>query len=191
MSQISIRRCLSGVNAPGEAVYDTETREAAPGFEAVFYAHQHRITRVITRVIRDPGRAEEVAVEVFWKFWRTPKAHGPQAAGWLHRTAVRMSLNELRRQIRASRNEGLSSTTPDPPDPEQLLAVSQEQSHVRTVLASIRSRDAELLLLRSSGLSYDELATALELNAASVGKLLNRAQQSFRKEYVKRYGEKQ
>jgi RNA polymerase sigma-70 factor, ECF subfamily len=174
-----------------EAFYGAATHEASSGFEALFCAHHERITRVITRVIRDPSRAEEVAIEVFWKFWRTPKAHGPSAAGWLHRTAVHMSLNELRRHVRATRHEGHSAPTTGPPDPEQLLAASREQEQVRTVLACIKPRDAELLLLRSSELTYEELATALRLNPASVGTLLSRAQQAFRKEYVKRYGETQ
>jgi len=50
-------------------------------------------------------------------------------------------------------------------------------------------RQAELLLLRSDGHSYDELAGSLSLNPASVGTLLSRAKQAFRKEYVKRYSE--
>jgi RNA polymerase sigma-70 factor, ECF subfamily len=59
---------------------------------------------------------------------------------------------------------------------------------VRLVLAIIEARQAELLLLHSHGLRYDELASALDLNPASIGTLLNRAQQTFRKEYIKRYG---
>ena len=50
-------------------------------------------------------------------------------------------------------------------------------------------REAELLLLRSDDYSYDDLAKALAINAVSVGTLLSRAKQAFRKEYVKRYGE--
>jgi len=76
-----------------------------------------------------------------------------------------------------------------PPDPEQVRAAAEEQEHVRTVLAALKEQQAEILLLRSSGLSYDELAAALELNPSSVGTLLSRAQQAFRKEYVQRYGE--
>ncbi|HEX4137064.1 MAG TPA: sigma-70 family RNA polymerase sigma factor [Bryobacteraceae bacterium] len=168
---------------------ETSALQSSPGFEALFYGHHERITRMIARIIRDPGRAEEVAVEVFWKFWRTPKAHCSMAVGWLHRTAVRMSINELRRQARATRKEALAQTADDPHDPERIAAASQEQEHVRTVLAEIRRRDAELLLLRSSGLSYEDLAAALDLNPASVGTLLSRAQQAFRKEYVKRFGD--
>ena len=57
------------------------------------------------------------------------------------------------------------------------------------MLAALPRRQAELLLLRSDDGSYDELAAALSLNPASVGTLLARAKQAFRKEYVKRYGD--
>jgi len=68
-----------------------------------------------------------------------------------------------------------------------LLAAREEQQRVDVVLSVIERRHAELLLLRSHGLTYDELASTLELNPASVGTLLSRAQQAFRKEYVRRY----
>lgn len=163
--------------------------DATSEFEATFHAHHDRIARVIGRVIRDPGRAEEIAVEVFWKFWRTPKAHGPKAGGWLSRTAVRLSLNELRRQSRSARREATAGLPMPMPDPEQVHAAKQEKEHVQAVLAALHPRESELLLLRSMGLRYEEVAAALELNPASIGTLISRAQQAFRKEYVKRYGE--
>ena len=55
---------------------DPAAVESYSSFELLFYAYHERITRMIARIIRDPGRAEEVAVEVFWKFWRSPKAQG-------------------------------------------------------------------------------------------------------------------
>ena len=158
-------------------------------FESVFHAHYAPVARVIARVTRDPGRAEELAVEVLWKYWRTPLAQGEQAGGWLYRTAVRTALNELRRRVRSHQYERLADTTPGAPDPEQVRAAAEEKEQVRNVLAALDSRQAELLLLRSSGLSYAELASALELNPASVGTLISRAQQAFRKEFIKRYGE--
>ena len=60
---------------------------------------------------------------------------------------------------------------------------------MRLVLAALKPRHAEILLLRSHGLSYEELANSLELNPASIGNFVTRAQQAFRKEYVKQYGE--
>jgi RNA polymerase sigma-70 factor (ECF subfamily) len=164
------------------------TGEASFDFETVFHAHYDRIARTIARVIGDPARAEELAVEVFWKLWRNPQAMGEQSGGWLYRTAVRTGLNELRHRVRRTHYERLSDVAPRLPTPEEARAAAEEQEHVRLVLAAMDSRQAELLLLRGSGLKYEELAAALDLNPASVGTLVSRAQQAFRKEYVKRYG---
>jgi RNA polymerase sigma-70 factor (ECF subfamily) len=139
-------------------------------------------------VTREPARAEEIAVEVFLKWARTPGAQGEQAEGWLYRTAVRMGLDELRRRERRTRYEQLLSIVRRPPTPEEAWNLKQDQQKVQAVLSAIKPREAELLLLRSHGLSYEETAAALKLNPASVGTLIGRAQQAFRKEYVKRYG---
>jgi len=44
--------------------------------DEIFRAHYERIARVIGRVIHDQARAEEIAVEVFLKWWRNPQARG-------------------------------------------------------------------------------------------------------------------
>src|SRR5579872_6512859 len=164
------------------------TADAPFDFETFFYAQYERTARTIARIVRDPARAEELAVEAFWKLWRHPRAHGDKASGWLYRVAVRAALNDLRRQARSDHYEALSDAPPGSPTPEQAHAAAEEQRQVQTVLASMDSRKAELLLLRSNGLSYDELASSLRVNPKSVGSLLSRAQQAFRKEYIQRYG---
>jgi len=157
--------------------------------DEIFRAHYERIARVIGRVIHDQARAEELAVEVFLKWWRTPAAHGAQAEGWLYRTAVRRALDEWRRQARRHRFERLFGVVRESPaTPEQLYAGNAEQQRVRTVLAALDRRQAGLLLLRSQDLTYQEIAESLALNPAYVGSLLSRAQEAFRKEYRKRYG---
>jgi RNA polymerase sigma-70 factor (ECF subfamily) len=158
-------------------------------FEAIFRAQYERIARVIRRVVHDPARAEELTVEVFLKLWRSPEAQGEKAEAWLYRSAVRKSLDELRRRPRRTRYESFFGFVRAVPTPEDIRAAAEEQERVRLVLAVIQPRHAELLLLRSQDLSYDELASALDLNPASIGTLLSRAQQAFRKEYIKRYGE--
>jgi len=55
-------------------------------------------------------------------------------------------------------------------------------------LSAIEHRAAELLVLRSHGLYLPRAGGSLHLNPASIGTLLSRAQQAFRKEYIKRYG---
>ena len=179
---------VPNVNARSETVEDTSVIETFD-FEATFRAQYERVARVIARVVHDPARAEELAVEVFLKLWRNPQAQGEKCEGWLYRVAVRRGLDELRRRTRRSRYERLRAFFSRVPTPEDVRAATEDRERVRLVLSAIAPRQAELLLLRSHGLSYDELASALELNAVSIGTLLRRAQEAFRKEYLKRYGE--
>jgi RNA polymerase sigma-70 factor (ECF subfamily) len=176
------------VDALSDAIVEMKPNEGWLDIETIFHAQYERIARVIARVIRDPARAEELAVDVFLKWSRTQKAQGENAEGWLYRTAVRIALNELRRQTRQNRYERLFAWVRGSPTPEELLAAREERDGVRVLLSAIDPRQAELLVLRSHGLSYEELASALKLQPASVGTLLSRAQQAFRKEYIQRYG---
>ena len=180
------------MNAPDKAIEAAipAVPDAAFDFEAFFHVHYERIARAVVRVVRDPARAEEIAVEAFWKFWRNPKtARGSQAGGWLYRTAARMALDELRKESRRIRHESQPVNRQPDRTPEEAHAATEERERVRLVLASLDMRQAELLLLRSNDLSYAEVAAALDLNPSSVGTLISRAQQAFRKEYVKQYGE--
>ena len=157
-------------------------------FEAVFRAEYARVSKVIARVVRDPARAEELAAEVLWKFSRTPKAQGPNAAGWLYRTATRMGLDELRKQCRREKYEQLFDWVRVTRTPEELHLENEEQRRVRAILSRMKKTQAQLLVLRSEGFIYEDIAQTLGLNAASIGTLLRRAEETFRKEYVKRYG---
>lgn len=183
-----VERCCRGVDALSEALVAMKPNEARLDIDAVFRVQYARIVRVIMRVIRDHARAEELAVEVFLKWSRDRKAKRENVEGWLYRIAVRTGLNELRRQMRQERYERLASLVRRSPTPEEVFAAREEQERVRKILNAMERRQAELLVLRSDGLTYEELAVALKLNPVSVGTLLSRAQQAFRKEYVKRYG---
>jgi len=181
------------VNAPGKLI-GTTVPDKDFDFETFFHVHYAGVARAIVRVVRDPARAEEIAVDTFWKFWRNPKAaQGGRPGGWLYRTAIRMALDELRKEARRirheSRHESQGVKSQPARTPEETHAATEESDRVRLVLASLDARQAELLLLRNNDLSYAEVAAALNLNPASVGTLISRAQQAFRKEYVDQYGE--
>ncbi len=127
-------------------------------------------------------------MDVFWKFMRSSEAQHTNPAGWLYRAGIR----------KASTNSGVNSAGKSmtvscvfriAPSPEQLHSAAEDQRQVRTVLATLKHRDSELLILRSEGLSYEETAEILGLREISIGTLLRRAQDAFRKEYVKRYGQ--
>ena len=180
------------MDAQNEAVVDISFSRAPLDLETVFHAHYARIARAIAGVVKDPARAEELAVEVFLKWERTPAAQREGSEGWLYRTAIRMALNDLRRTTRRNRYENLfafmtfAGQRRSPV--EEAFAAQEEEQKVRLVLSAIQPRQAELLLLRGNGLTYEELASALDLNPASIGTLLSRALGAFRKEFIKRYG---
>ena len=156
-------------------------------FESLFHEQYGHIAKVINRILGDPAKAEDLSVEVFWKLLRTPNAHGPGVNGWLYTTAVRKALDELRIQSRRYKYEGLFSRS-QITSTEYAESGTERQDRVRATLAALGKRCAEILVLRGEGFSYQEIAEALRLNPSSVGTLLSRAQEEFRKEYINRYG---
>src|SRR5258706_2801715 len=73
------------VNARSDALDELSAEGAPFDFEATFRAQYDRIARVIARVVRDPARADELAVEVFLQFWRGPQTQGRKNEGWLYK----------------------------------------------------------------------------------------------------------
>src|SRR2546428_5912765 len=75
---------LAGVDVPGKALVGVRldgaglTTEADTELEMIFRSQYKRVARIIARVIKDPARAEELAVDVFVKWSRRPVAGGPQ-----------------------------------------------------------------------------------------------------------------
>lgn len=119
------------MNALSGAVVEGKARREQFDLEVIFRAQYDRIARVIAKVVRDHARAEELAVDVFLKLWRNPKAQGDKAEGWLYRVAVRMALDELRRENRRNRYEPLFLFARREPTPEDIHSASQEQERVR------------------------------------------------------------
>jgi RNA polymerase sigma-70 factor (ECF subfamily) len=177
------------VDANTGQLADLSVSRSTFDFGAVFRSEYKRMTGVISRIIGDPARAEELAVEVFCRLWRRPNVQGPKAGGWLHRAAIRLALDELRRRSRREKYEALFSVFRPQSTPEQIHLLTEKQRQVRATLSRLNRRDAELLLLRNDGLSYHEIAEVLDLNPASVGTLLSRAQKAFRQRYLKLYGQ--
>ncbi len=183
---------ISIVNAPSEAIADVTAAATQFDIDLLFRTHYPRVARIIARVVRDRARSEELAVEVFLKLWRNKKAHDENVEGWLYRVAVRTGIDALRRQTRRAHYERLLAwvrPSSAPATPEQIHSASQEQERVRATLTAIDPRQAQFLLLRSQDFTYEEVASILNLNPASIGTLVSRAQESFRKEYIKKYGQ--
>ena len=167
----------------------TQGDEVAQDLDALFVAHYAVLTRIVYRIIGDTGWAEEVAAEAFWRLHSKPPAECQNIPGWLYRTAMRLALDNLKKRKRRAHYEALAPPPNTVNTPEQSFEQLERRQRVRQILAAVKPDHAALLVLRSEGYSLAEIAKLLGLNPNSVGTCLARADQAFRKEYVKRYGE--
>jgi RNA polymerase sigma-70 factor (ECF subfamily) len=173
------RGIQTGVNQSNQA--------SPPDFEDTFEQNWNRVCSVLYRLVGDRAEAEDLALGVFLRLYRRPPNRGHNLRGWLYRVATHMGLNALRARKRRDHYEeqaGLEILHQDQAwDPEKTMEQSEQRSQVRAVLARMKPRSAHLLILRHSGLSYAEVANALEVSPASVGTLLARAEKEFEQIY--------
>ena len=175
------------MNAHTEPIARKEAGTGTLDLDAVFREQYPRMAGVIRRIVRDPSRAEELAVDVFCKLWKAGDVHPGALHAWLYTTSVRAGLDELRRRNRRQRYERFFRPWRSPRTPDELHSIGEQQRQVRTTLAALKRREAEILVLRNEGLSYEDIAHAIGVRPASVGTLLRRAREAFRNEYRRRY----
>ena len=101
-----------------------------------------------------------------------------------------VTLDSLKKQRRRAFYEAQTPAPSGVAGPHEAVARYQEQARVRQTLSALKQDHAALLSLRSEGFTLAELAATLHLNPTSVGTFLARAEEAFRKEYVKLYGER-
>ncbi len=157
-------------------------RPVRADLEQVFRAAYPRVVGVAARVLGSRDEAEDVAQEVFLSFGRSSVPAG-EAAGWLSVAAAHTALNHLRSgRRRASREEAVADGGAVSPDIADAVVTLEERRHVRAALARLPRGHALALVLRHSGLSYAEVAAALELSPGSVGTTVRRAEAALREE---------
>ncbi len=162
-------------------------RDTQSDFEAVFSEHYARVYGVLFRLLGDRDEAEDLTVETFWRLWERAPRESDHLGGWLYRVALRLGYNSLRAARRRLRYEAaagrLALEDDGPPDPAHTAEVNEERARVQAVLRQLPEREAQLLILRHSGLAYREIAAALGVAPGSVGTLLARAEAHFEKLY--------
>ena len=154
-------------------------------FERLFLQEYPKVVAIAYRVLADRPAAEDVAQEVFLKFHRSYPPDSERASGWLHSAAVHSALNVIRGERRRAQRETAHALDPGRPtiaSPERLVEEAEQRREVRRALSRLPQRTAAVLMLRHSGLSYAEIATALRIKVGNVGTLLRRAEEALRKE---------
>ena len=149
----------------------------------IFRRDYGRVVAVAARVLGARNEAEDVAQEVFLTFSRSA-VPAAQASGWLSVAAAHTALNLLRSTRRRSSREKSVAASGDTVvgDVADAVVTLDERSRVRAALAQLPRKQAVTLVLRHSGLSYADVAAALDVSPSSVGTTVRRAEAALRKE---------
>lgn len=158
-------------------------------FESLFHEYWAPIYRLLLRMVTDPSEAEDLTLETFLRLYKhhpTPEAEF-NTRGWLQRVAANLALQSIRsfkRREHYEINAGKDALEQAPQiHPPEIAAEKEDQRFVRLALAQMNQRQAELLVMRYSGLAYKDIAETLNLSPASIGPLLLRAEKEFEKQY--------
>jgi RNA polymerase sigma-70 factor (ECF subfamily) len=151
--------------------------------DEIFNRDYQRVVGVAARVLGSRDQAEDVAQDVFLSFGRS-SVPGEDARGWLCVAAAHTALNLLRSGRRRAAREKAAAAVGDAgvSDVAEAVMTLQERSRVRAALARLKRKQAVALVLRYSGLSYADVAAALDLSPGSVGTTVRRAESALRKE---------
>jgi RNA polymerase sigma-70 factor (ECF subfamily) len=151
--------------------------------DEIFRRDYQRVVGVAARVLGSRDSAEDVAQEVFLSFGRSSVPAG-QAPGWLCAAAAHTALNTLRSGRRRASREEIAAAAYDGvvSDVAETVVTLEERSRVRAALARLPRKQAVALVLRHSGLSYADVAAALDMSPGSVGTTVRRAESTLRKE---------
>lgn len=165
------------------AVWGSVRSGVRADLDEIFRREYPRVVAVAARVLGSRDQAEDVAQDVFLSFGRSSVPAG-EARGWLSVAAAHTALNLLRSGRRRASREETAAAADDPvvSDVAEAVVALEERSRVRAALARLPRKHAVALVLRHSGLSYADVAAALDLSPGSVGTTVRRAESALRKE---------
>jgi len=152
----------------------------------LFQEHGTALYRFCRSVLRHTGDAEDVVQETFLKLLRHLQHDGDarNLKSWLFTVAANGCRDRTRWRLRwlpwtAERDD----RTVDPIE-VGLKPDTTEAARARKAFRALAPRDRLLLSLRAQGFSYKDIAAASGIREQSVGRLLARAMDRWRKQCV-------
>jgi RNA polymerase sigma-70 factor, ECF subfamily len=195
MTRDSGEQAIAGEGAPDDL--EILAKAAASGdpeaFRALVDATHATVYRVALRVVGDTDEAADVTQETFVRAWQKLASLREHAAvrGWLCRIARNLATDRTRWRARRKHrsldevgDEGLAPLVErlcsDDPGPEEQLASAQLGDALRRVLDGLSEKHRVVLLLREvDGMSYEEIAAALDCPVGTVESRLHRAREAL------------
>jgi len=188
---------------PAEPDLLTALRAGDPAaLAALFEARADQLYRLALSLLRDPAEAEDVVQETFLKaLTRLEQFEGrARLDTWLYRVAYNASLDRLRRRAPEPLPEDEPEAEGGPlPQvivewsltPENRLLDAEARAMLETAIQALPATLRPVFLLRDiEGLSGEETAEALGLNAGVVKVRLHRARLALRERLSAYFGER-
>jgi RNA polymerase sigma-70 factor (ECF subfamily) len=177
---------MSERDPPGPAERIRHGDKAA--FEALFRAHYEALCRFATRYVDSVEAAEDLVQEVFFDLWKRRHAWRPEAGprAFLY-GAVRNQGLKHQRWLRVREGVQGHDALADVAGPQDPARTLQDRESLRTARQLIRElpprRRSVFLLSRRHGLTYDEIATALDISVKTVETHMGRALKTLREHF--------
>ena len=163
-------------------------------FNVLVLRYQHRVLKLVTRYLRDPVEAEDIAQEAFIKAYRAlPAFRGDSAFyTWLYRIAANTAKNVLVSSRRRLVDYNLDMQDPedyaaqvllrDSDTPEGMLLTEEIRQTVTEAMQNLPDDLREAITLRElEGLSYEEIAAVMECPVGTVRSRIFRAREAIDK----------
>jgi RNA polymerase sigma-70 factor (ECF subfamily) len=167
-------------------------------FNLLVRKYERKVFRLISRLVRDPAEVEDVSQEAFIKAYRAlPQFRGDSAFyTWLYRIAVNTAKNHLvaqgRRPIPLSdtlsededgESFGREDVVSDNQTPEaELLSRQIAETVNRAIEALPQDLRTAVTLREMEGLSYEEIAEAMNCPIGTVRSRIFRAREAIAQE---------
>lgn len=167
----------------------------AGAFDALVRRYQHKVVKLVMRYVRNQTEAEDIAQEAFIKAYRAlPRFRGDSAFyTWLYRIAINTAKNALAARARnpvqfdLDRGNGDDGDAPgdlqdrmtDTATPEALALTEEIRATVTAAIEQLPEDLRTAIMLRElEGLSYEEIATAMDCPVGTVRSRIFRAREA-------------
>ncbi len=164
----------------------------ASAFEQIVALYEKRVYNLAYRLTGNHDDAQDMAQEAFVKVWASLKEFRGDSSfsTWLYRIVSNACLDELRRRSRR-RTVSLDAPVGDEgparqvPSDEPELGYGMERDEVRRAvqqgIRGLSDHHKMIIVLRDiQGMSYEQIAEALDISLGTVKSRLNRARLSLR-----------
>jgi RNA polymerase sigma-70 factor (ECF subfamily) len=162
-------------------------------FDVLVRKYQHKVVKLVMRYMREPADAEDVAQEAFIKAYRAlPQFRGDSAFyTWLYRIAINTAKNAIVSRDRSpvvydldlqnsEESYDMQGRLADTETPEALVLTEEIRTIVNRAIEALPEDLRTAIVLRElEGMSYEEIAAAMECPVGTVRSRIFRAREAI------------